>query len=272
MRKNETSKAGLERDTLLGEVFSASPDAVIVIDAHCRIVLASPAVTALFGYEVEELLGQSIDLLVPESRRVLHGDHLRRFFDAPHPREMGVGLDLAGRRRDGVELPIDVSLTPVNQDGALYVAAFVRDATERRRALNRVNAINDITKRLLAGAQMHEILSLVAQSARLLCNSDAAWIAMPTSVHFEIVSVDGRGTQALLGVLLSGDTSRSAEVMRSGQSDVIEDLSMADNVPPGSANSTSDPVSTCPSLPTRDALALWSWDACTDNLLSSLST
>jgi GAF domain-containing protein len=146
---------------------------------------------------------------------------------------MGVGLDLAGRRRDGVELPIDVSLTPVYQDGELCVAAFVRDATERRRALNRVNAVNDITKRLLAGAQMQEILSLVAQSARLLCNSDAAWIVMPTSVKFEIVSVDGEGTDVLLGTLLSGDTSRSAEVMRSGQPDVIEDLSTADNVPPG---------------------------------------
>jgi two-component system, NarL family, sensor histidine kinase DevS len=233
--KNKAYIGGAARDALLGEVFSASPDAVVVIDARYRIVLISPAVTTLFGYEIDELLGQSIDLLVPDSRKELHVDHLRRFFEAPHPREMGVGLDLAGRRRDGVELPIDVSLTPVNQDGELYVAAFVRDATERRRALNRVNAVNDITKRLLAGAQMQEILSLVAQSARLLCNSDAAWIVMPTTVKFEIVSVDGEGTDILLGVLLSSDTSRSAEVMRSGQPDVIEDLSTADNVPPGVA-------------------------------------
>ena len=55
---------------------------------------------------------------------------------------------------------------------------------------------------------------------------------MPTSVKFEIVSVDGEGTDVLLGTLLSGDTSRSAEVMRSGQPDVVEDLSTADNVPP----------------------------------------
>jgi PAS domain S-box-containing protein len=233
--KSKALKAGLERDALLGEVFSASPDAVVVIDTHHQIVLASPAVTTLFGYEIEELLGQSIDLLVPDNRKELHAGHLRRFFEAPHPREMGVGLDLTGRRRDGVELPIDVSLTPVNQHGALYVAAFVRDATERRRASNRLTAVNDITKRLLAGAQMQEILSLVAQSARLLCNSDAAWIVMPTTAKFEIVSVDGVGTEVLLGVFLSGDTSRSAEVMRSGQPDVIEDLATADNVPPGVA-------------------------------------
>lgn len=225
--------AAAERDALLGEVFSASPDAVVVIDDHYRIVLVSPAVTTLFGYGVDELLGESIDVLVPDSRKELHVNHLRRFFESPHPREMGVGSNLAGRRRDGVELPIDVSLTPVTRGGELYVAAFVRDATAHRRALNRVNAVNDITKRLLAGAQMQEILSLVAKSARLLCNSDAAWIVMPTAVKFEIVSVDGEGTSVLLGTLLSSDTSRSAEVMRTGQPDVIKDLSTADNVPPG---------------------------------------
>jgi PAS domain S-box-containing protein len=230
----ETSKVGPERDVLLGEIFSASPDAVVVIDTNHQIVLVSPAVTTLFGYQAEELLGQSIDLLVPDSRKDLHVDHLRHYFEAPHAREMGVGLDLAGRCRDGVDLPIDVSLTPVKLGEDLYVAAFVRDARERRRALNRLNAVNEITKRLLAGAQMQEILPLVAQSARFLSNSDAAWIVMPTSsMQFEIVSVDGRGTELLLGVLLSADTSRSAEVMRSGRPDVIEDLSTADNVPIG---------------------------------------
>jgi signal transduction histidine kinase len=147
---------------------------------------------------------------------------------------MGVGLDLAGRRHDGVDLPIDVSLTPVRLGDALYVAAFVRDARERRRAIDRLNAVNEITNRLLAGEQMREILPLVVQRARLLCNSDAAWIVMPTTTaKFEIVSVDGKGTDLLLGFTLSADTSRSAEVLRTGQPDVIADLSEASNVPPG---------------------------------------
>jgi PAS domain S-box-containing protein len=232
--ESKTSEPGLERDVLLNEIFSASPDAIVVIDANHQIVMASPSVSALFGYRTEELLGQSIDVLVPDTRRDLHVDHLRRFFEAPHPREMGVGLELAGRRRDGVELPIDVSLTPVTLGDDLYVAAYVRDATERRRALDRLNAVNEITERLLAGAQMQEILPLVARSARLLCRSDAAWIVMQTtSLQFEIVSVDGKGTELLLGALLSAETSRSAEVMRSGTPDVIEDLSSADNVPLG---------------------------------------
>ena len=173
-----------------------------------------------FGYGIEELLGQSIDVLIPDSRKDRHVEHLRRFFEVPHPREMGVGLDLAGRRRDGIELPIDVSLTPVTLGDDLYVAAFVRDARERRRVLSRLNAVNEITERLLTGAKMREILPLVAQSARLLCNSDAAWIVMPeTATEFEIVSADGKGTELLIGLQLPADTSRSAEVMRSGQPD-----------------------------------------------------
>lgn len=236
MSEIETSKAVLERDVLLGQIFSASPDAVVVIDATYCIVLASPAVTSLFGYETDELIGRSIDVLVPDSRKDRHVDHLRRFFESPHPREMGAGLELAGRRIDGVELPIDVSLTPVTLGEDLFVAAFVRDASERRRALHRLSAVNEITKQLLAGAQMHEILPLVTENARLLCDSDAAWIVMPSDTQFEIVSVDGENTERLLGVHLSPDTSRSAEVMRSGEPDVIADLSTADNVPPGVAD------------------------------------
>jgi PAS domain S-box-containing protein len=231
------SEAHLELDDLFGEIFSASPDGVIVIDASHQIVLVSPAVTNLFGYSPEALVGQSIDLLVPVSRREAHDEHLRRFFDSPRPRDMGVGLELAGRRLDGIEFPIDVSLTPVMIRGAWYVAAYVRDASERQRVLDRVQAVNEIIKHLLAGSEMGEILPMVARNARQLCNSDAAWIAMPTtSAEFEIVSVDGAGTDLLLGILLSAETSRSAEVMRSGHPDVVENLSVADNVPLGVAD------------------------------------
>jgi len=232
----KTFEAGLEREDLLSHIFSASPDAVIVIDSTHQIVLASPAVATLFGYEARELVGRSLDVLIPDSRKDRHVDHLRRFFESPHPREMGAGLELAARRRDGVELPIDVSLTPVTMGDDVFVAAFVRDSSERRRALHRLSSVNEITKQLLGGAEMYEILPLVTQNARRLCDSDAAWIVMPSAAQFEIVSVDGAGAERLLGVLLSADTSRSAEVMRSGQSDVIDDLSTADNVPPGVAD------------------------------------
>src|ERR1700722_2793076 len=225
--------ADVDANTLLGKIIAASPDVVVVVDQLYRIVFSSPAAVELFGYSPDELIGQPLELLIPDGRRDRHLGHLEQYFEDPHPREMGVGLDLAARRRDGTELPIDVSLTPVLLGGVTFVAAFVRDATERRRELDRLHAMNEITKRLLAGEQVRQILPLVARSARLLCSSDAAWIVMPASTEMEIVSVDGSGTERLLGVTLSADTSRSAEAMRSGISDVIPDLSSANNVPDG---------------------------------------
>ncbi len=172
--------AEFDSGELLGEIISASPDVVIVIDAGYRVVLASPAVTTTVWIFVPTNSSDSrLKYSFPTADETDTAIILQHYFDEPHPREMGVGLDLAGRRRDGVEFPIDVSLTPVRREGDLYVAAFVRDATERRRALDRLQAVNEITQRLLAGAKMREILPSLASSARVLCNSDAAWIVMP---------------------------------------------------------------------------------------------
>jgi len=217
---------------LLGAIFSASPDAVIVIDESGKILLTSPAITTLFGYYPEELVGESIEILIPSSRRALHADHLQDFFETPRARTMGAGLQLSGLHRDGTELPVEISLTPVDIHGDRYAAAFVRDGRERQRGVDRLHAINEITQRLLAGDAVHDILPFITERARELCRADAVWIVTPApSGELEVTSVNGPGTDVLLGVLLSAETSRSAEAMRTGNSEVIADLSKATNVP-----------------------------------------
>ncbi len=221
-----------EPGQLLGAIFSGSPDAVVVIDEAGTVVLSSPAVTDLFGYFPEELVGEPVELLVPPALRDRHRGHVQLFFDAPRARQMGVGLELAGRHRDGEEFAVDVSLTPVEVRGKRYAAAFVRDARDRQQAIDRLHSVNEITQRLLSGASVQTILPFVAQQARLLSRSDAVWIVAPSpSGELEITSVDGQGTEVLLGVTLSAETSRSAHVMRTSISEVIEDLSVAANVP-----------------------------------------
>jgi two-component system, NarL family, sensor histidine kinase DevS len=217
---------------LLGAIFSASPDAVVVIDASGKIVLSSPAVTTLFGYYPEELVGESIETLIPSGRRARHADHLQAFFESPRARTMGAGLQLSGLHRDGEEFPVEVSLTPVDIGGDHYAAAFVRDGRERQRGIDRLHAINEITQRLLAGDAMRDILPFITESARTLCRADAVWIVTPApSGGLEVTAVNGPGTDVLIGVLLSAETSRSAEAMRTGHSEVIADLSEATNVP-----------------------------------------
>ena len=217
---------------LVGAIFSASPDAIVVIDETGKILLSSPAVTTLFGYYPEELVGEQVEVLLPDQLRARHVDHVRHFFAAPRARLMGVGLELSGRHRDGDVFAVEVSLAPVQIRGESYAAAFVRDGRERQRGIERLHAVNEITQFLLAGSGLSETLTLIAERARRLSHADAVWIVTPAPTgDLEIASADGPGTGILLGVVLSAETSRSAEVMRTGRSEVIEDLYSATNVP-----------------------------------------
>ncbi len=217
---------------LLGAIFSACPDAVLVVDHAGTIVLSNPAVTCLFGYYPEELVGEPVNVLLPPGNKARHLDHLRDFFAAPRARHMGIGRELAGRHRDGTEFAVEVSLTPVEVRGTRYAAAFVRDGRERQRGIDSLHAVNEVTQSLLVGTRSGEVLPLVARRARRLTHSDASWIVTPSGPGNLVVSaVDGPGTEVLLGTALSPDSSRSAEVMRTGAPEMIEDLFTATNVP-----------------------------------------
>jgi two-component system, sensor histidine kinase len=111
-----------------------SPDALIVVDERGRIRFASDTVTELFGYVPSTLIGQSMDVLVPERLRMRHGDHVTNFLSRPSNREMGARIaDLAARRADGSEFSAGIRLSPFRIGEKLFVAAAIRDVTERQR-------------------------------------------------------------------------------------------------------------------------------------------
>ncbi|NMG73469.1 PAS domain S-box protein [Aromatoleum diolicum] len=116
------------------ELIEAAPDAIVVVDRAGRIVLVNAQTEDLFGYPREELLGMAIEMLVPESARAGHVEKRDRFIGHPSVRPMGTGLDLAGRRKDGTEVPIEISLSPLHTDAGVLVSASIRDITERREA------------------------------------------------------------------------------------------------------------------------------------------
>jgi two-component system, sensor histidine kinase len=118
---------------LARRVLDEAPDAMIIIDVSGRVRYANRQVSTLFGYTYDEMIGFSIETLMPERLRAHHIKHRERYGATPRLRPMGVGLNLFGRRRDGSEFPVEISLSPIEDGEQLLVAAAVRDVSERKR-------------------------------------------------------------------------------------------------------------------------------------------
>ncbi|MBM3269258.1 MAG: PAS domain S-box protein [Candidatus Sericytochromatia bacterium] len=112
-------------------LLEAAPDAVLVVDCAGVIRIASARATEIFGYSRDELLGQPIELLVPEEYRERHVSQRKGYVAGPHGRQMGPGMDLKGRRKDGSLVEIEIGLAPVETPEGRMITAFVRDVTER---------------------------------------------------------------------------------------------------------------------------------------------
>src|ERR1700741_2393905 len=109
-------------------------DAIRGADAEGVIVLANSQAVRLFGYERDELVGQGVEMLVPERSRARHPLHRGGSMAEPNPRPMGAGMELAGRRRDGSEFPAEISLSAIETEHGLLVSAAIRDVTDRSAA------------------------------------------------------------------------------------------------------------------------------------------
>lgn len=125
-------------------ILAGAPDAMLVVGGDGSIISVNLATEALFGYSSEELVGRPVEVLLPESLAEDHRQHRVRYADAPRRREMGAGLELFARRRDGVAFPVEVSLSPlIGSDGSHEVIAAVRDVSERRQAQAALQAAYD---------------------------------------------------------------------------------------------------------------------------------
>ncbi|HEY4962948.1 MAG TPA: PAS domain S-box protein, partial [Terriglobales bacterium] len=120
--------------TLLSpSLLEAIPDAIVAVSQQGIILQANSQTESMFGYAREELIGQPIEILVPESFREQHRHHRDQFVEQPKARRMGPGLDLRGRRRDGSEFPVEISLSPLETDDGIVVLSAIRDVSERKR-------------------------------------------------------------------------------------------------------------------------------------------
>ncbi len=125
------------------ELLEAAPDAIIEIDSQGRILLMNAITEKLFGFSRSELLGQPIEILLPEDLRMAHEEHRQRYAKNAQTRPMGIGLTLSGKRKDGSRLPVEISLSPSKSAGGLRITAIIRDVSERKRAEERLQEVRD---------------------------------------------------------------------------------------------------------------------------------
>src|SRR5581483_7420482 len=135
LQPNETATASSLPEVAAIEMMALlrfSPDALLVVDQAGIVVLINEQAATLLGYYPAELVGQPLEVLLPECLHELHASHRAHYFAQPHSRPMGVGLDLVGRRKDGREFAVDISLRPLLLEQRIHVVAAIRDVTALR--------------------------------------------------------------------------------------------------------------------------------------------
>jgi PAS domain S-box-containing protein len=138
--------AGDTSEAYFRQLLESAPDAMIIVDDSGRISIINEQVENMFGYVRDQLIGQHIEILLPESVRERHVGHRRNYVADPRVRPMGVDLELYARRADGTEFPVEISLSPVTSASGIFVSSVIRDVTRRK----------DMEEELIAARQTAE--------------------------------------------------------------------------------------------------------------------
>ncbi len=179
------------------------------------------------GYLRSELVGHMIEMLVPEATRAGHRQHRHDYLSTGQGvRPMGTGLQISLRRKDRLEVPVDIALSPVETPTGQLVVAAIRDISERRRAQDRLEAVLEVSQAILSGDPADTVLQLIAHRARTLVEADAAMIATPGDQADQLVlrATDGLDAGDLRGMEVPLEGSTWGLVLAEGGPMLFDDL------------------------------------------------
>ena len=220
---------------LAATVFEAGPDAMLVVDSGGKIRFANRQATAIFGYAPAEVLGLDIERLVPKRFRERHIAHRNAYMTQTHVRPIGLDLDLYALRRDGTEVPVEIGLSPIENNGEVLVAVSIRDATYRRSVEAALNAqledmhcLCEMSKRLLEATDVPKMLEELLDTVIALQAADFGNIQLLDSETGVLRIVAHRGfSQDFLDCFASVDSrddSACGRALGSGTRVIIEDV------------------------------------------------
>ena len=224
--------SGINEHSVFRTLFAAYPDALVVADARGAIVLANPAAALLFGYSVDELVALNVDALVPDGIRPRHAAYRAAYAHNPKPRPMGTEMELVAKRRDGSEVTVEISLSPLQSHGLPLVVAAVRGigAYPRvKKALLRARYGEHLAQlgRLAVDSRDRQLLLdevPVIASRALQVDLAVVFLLEADRLHFRVASAVGALSVEALGALVPNrpDTPQGF-VLAQGHPVIVDD-------------------------------------------------
>jgi len=184
-------------DELATQLLNAAPDPTVIVDQQGTIIYANARVTEVLGYSSQELLGQTVEVLLPERVRDAHPGHRERFFSQPNARAMGDTLELHALRKDGVEIPVEISLSPVVTSKGTLVSSAIRDISAQKEVAQQLVEANRAKSRFLAAAS-HDLRQPI-QTLNLL--NRAAKSAVADATHQDIIEKQQKSLDSMTNLL-----------------------------------------------------------------------
>jgi PAS domain S-box-containing protein len=186
-------------------LLESAPDAMVIVDAGGKVVFVNARAQTLFGYEPHELLGQSVDVLLPRNLAAAHAEQRAGYSLDPQPREMGSGLDLHARRKDGSEIPVEISLSPLLTGSGPLVSSAIRDVSVRRATENALKLANQELE-AFSYSVAHDLrapLRGMSGFARILLDDHAANLDAEAKDCLDEINMNAQRMGKLIDALLS---------------------------------------------------------------------